>query len=44
MNMPYCCSDLYSYYLIFRVIIVNAANIMVVIQKRMVIFDSWNGR
>ena len=35
---------LFIFYLIFNVMIVNAANIMVVIQKRMVIFDSWNGR
>ena len=31
-------------YLTFRVIIANAAKIMDAIQKRMVIFDSWNGR
>lgn len=30
------------YYRIFNVIIVIAANTMVTIQKRTVIFDSWN--
>ena len=30
------------FYLIFKVIIVNAARIIVNIQKRMVILDSWN--
>ena len=30
-------------YLIFSVMMVIAARMMVVIQKRMVIFDSWNG-
>ena len=29
------------YYLIFNVMMVNAARMMVTIQKRMVIFDSW---
>ena len=32
------------YYLIFNVMMVMAANMMDTIQKRMVIFDSWNGR
>ena len=34
----------YSLHRIFNVIMVIAANIMVVIQKRIVIFDSWKGR
>ncbi len=32
------------FHLIFKVMMVNAARIIVTIQKRMVIFDSWNGR
>ena len=31
-------------YLIFRVMMVSAARMMEMIQKRTVIFDSWNGR